>query len=64
MIDAPGAKVQYTNIDEKRDRLLGYGRLGNTDYSSSDTAALMDRLGLSRRGGAASGAYTGNWGPG
>ena len=64
MIDAPGAKVQYTNIDEKRDRLLGYGRLGNTNYSSSDTAALMDRLGLSRRGGAASGAYTGNWGPG
>lgn len=64
MIDAPGAKVQYTNIDEKRDRLLGYGRLGNTNYSSSDTAALMDRLGLSRRGGAASGAYTGDWGPG
>lgn len=63
MIDAPGAKVQYTNIDEKRDRLLGYGRLGNTNYSSSDTAALMDRLGLSRRGGAASGAYTGDWGP-
>jgi len=24
----------------------------------------MDRLGLSRRGGAASGAYTGDWGPG
>lgn len=64
MIDAPGAKVQYTNIDEKRDRLLGYGRLGNTNYASSDTAALMDRLGLSRRGGAASGAYTGDWGPG
>lgn len=64
MIDAPGAKVQYTNIDEKRDRLLGYGRIGNTNYSSSDTAALMDRLGLSRRGGAASGAYTGDWGPG
>ncbi len=64
MIDAPGAKVQYTNIDEKRDRLLGYGRLGNTSYASSDTATLMDRLGLSRRGGAASGAYTGDWGPG
>ena len=63
MINATGTKTQITSIDSKKAGLIGYGRIGNS-YSSSDTAALMDRLGLSRRGGAASGAYTGDWGPG
>lgn len=61
MINATGTKTQITNIDQKRAGLIGYGRIGNDSSSSSN---VIDKYGLKRNHGAASGAYTGDWGPG
>lgn len=57
MINATGTKTQITNIDTKKAGLIGYGRIGNSNTSSVDEF-------IKRYNGAASGAYTGNWGPG
>lgn len=57
MINATGTKTQITNIDTKKAGLMGYGRIGNSNTSSVDEF-------IKRYNGAASGAYTGNWGPG
>lgn len=54
MINATGTKTQITDINQKRAGLIGYGRIGN----------VIDKYGLYRNHGAASGAYTGDWGPG
>ena len=61
MINATGTKTQITNIDQKRAGLIGYGRIGNDSSSGSN---VIDKYGLKRNHGAASGAYTGDWGPG
>ena len=55
MINATGTKTQITNIDTKKAGLIGYGRIGNNPY--------IDEF-IKRYNGAASGAYTGDWGPG
>ena len=56
MINATGTKTQITNIDTKKAGLIGYGRIGNSNTSSVDEF-------IKRYNGAASGAYTGDWGP-
>ena len=61
MINATGTKTQITDINKKRAGLIGYGRIGN-DLSSASN--VIDKYGLKRNHGAASGAYTGDWGPG
>ena len=61
MINATGTKTQITDINKKRAGLIGYGRIGNDLPSASD---VIDKYGLKRNHGAASGAYTGDWGPG
>lgn len=61
MINATGTKTQITDINKKRAGLIGYGRIGNDLPSASN---VIDKYGLKRNHGAASGAYTGDWGPG
>lgn len=61
MINATGTKTQITDINQKRAGLIGYGRIGNDLPSASN---VIDKYGLKRNHGAASGAYTGDWGPG
>lgn len=61
MINATGARVQMTDINSKKAGLIGYGRIGNTLPSAE---SVIDKYGLRRNSGAASGAYTGDWGPG
>lgn len=61
MINATGTKTQITDINKKRAGLIGYGRIGNDLPSAS---SVIDKYGLKRNHGAASGAYTGDWGPG
>ena len=61
MINATGTKTQITDINQKRAGLIGYGRIGNNLPSASN---VIDKYGLKRNHGAASGAYTGDWGPG
>lgn len=56
MINATGTKTQITSIDSKKAGLIGYGRIGNNTSS-------VDEF-IKRYNGAASGAYTGDWGPG
>ena len=58
MINATGTKTQITNIDTKKAGLIGYGRIGN-----SNNNPYIDEF-IKRYNGAASGAYTGDWGPG
>lgn len=57
MINATGTKTQITNIDTKKAGLIGYGRIGNSNTSSVNEF-------IKRYNGAASGVYTGDWGPG
>lgn len=61
MINATGTKTQISDINQKRAGLIGYGRIGNNLPSASN---VIDKYGLKRNHGAASGAYTGDWGPG
>lgn len=61
MINATGARVQMTDINSKKAGLIGYGRIGNNLPSAE---SVIEKYGLRRNSGAASGAYTGNWGPG
>lgn len=61
MINATGTKTQISDINQKRAGLIGYGRIGNSLPSASN---VIDKYGLKRNHGAASGAYTGDWGPG
>lgn len=58
MINATGTKTQITNIDSKKAGLIGYGRIGN-----SNNNPYIDEF-IKQYNGAASGAYTGDWGPG
>ena len=58
MINATGTKTQITDINTKKAGLIGYGRIGN-----SNNNPYIDEF-IKRYNGAASGAYTGDWGPG
>ena len=63
MINATGTKTQITSIDSKKAGLIGYGRIGNSNTLPSADSVIQKFL-SGGYGGAASGAYTGDWGPG
>lgn len=63
MINATGTKTQITSIDSKKAGLIGYGRIGNSNTLPSANSVIQKFL-SGGYGGAASGAYTGDWGPG
>lgn len=63
MINAIGTKTQITSIDSKKAGLIGYGRIGNNNTLPSANSVIQKFL-SGGYGGAASGAYTGDWGPG
>ena len=63
MINATGTKTQITNINSKKAGLIGYGRIGNSNTLPSANSVIQKFL-SGGYGGAASGAYTGDWGPG
>lgn len=63
MINAIGTKTQITSIDSKKAGLIGYGRIGNSNTLPSANSVIQKFL-SGGYGGAASGAYTGDWGPG
>ena len=62
MINATGTKTQITSIDSKKAGLIGYGRIGNSNTLPSADSVIQKFL-SGGYGGAASGAYTGDWGP-
>ena len=63
MINATGTKTQITNIDSKKAGLIGYGRIGNSNNLPSADSVIQKFI-SGGYNGAASGAYTGDWGPG
>lgn len=63
MINATGTKTQITNIDTKKAGLIGYGRIGNSNNLPSADSVIQKFI-SGGYNGAASGAYTGDWGPG
>lgn len=63
MINVTGTKTQITSIDSKKAGLIGYGRIGNSNTLPSANSVIQKFL-SGGYGGAASGAYTGDWGPG
>lgn len=63
MINATDTKTQITSIDSKKAGLIGYGRIGNSNTLPSANSVIQKFL-SGGYGGAASGAYTGDWGPG